>query len=100
MPTVLVCVVLLSVLAPGARALASSPEPGPLEVGAAVGDVVDATGQARVLVTLRDPVSLETAGAERQAAVTAAQDAVLARLPAADVTLLHRYRNVAGLAVT
>ena len=70
----------------------------PPRVDRAVVDALNATGRARVLITLHDPVGGPVPDAEREAAVAAAQDAVLAHLPTTELTLLHRYRSVPGLA--
>jgi subtilisin family serine protease len=90
--------IFLSALAPVSPARAQSIPEASADVGPAVRAALGATGQARVLITLRDPVALTAAVAVRQAAVAAAQDAVVARLPDGDFTLVHRYRNVPGLA--
>jgi len=70
----------------------------PPRIDPAVVDALNATGRARVLITLHDPAGGQVSDVEREARVAAAQDAVLAQLPATELTLLHRYRNVAGLA--
>ena len=92
------CIVLLSEFSPWSPARAQSVHQEQPDVRAALPDAVSATGRARVLVTLRDSVALKAGNAEREAGVSAAQDAVLARLPTTELTLLHRYRNFAGLA--
>jgi hypothetical protein len=58
-----------------------------------------ARGRARVLITLRDPVGAAASDAEREAAISAAQEAVFARLPAGQFSVVRRYRNVPGLAL-
>ena len=68
-------------------------------VGRAVTDAINATGRTRVLVTLRDPVGSTASAAEREAAVSAAQDAVIARLPTGEFSVIRRYRGVPGLAL-
>ena len=57
-----------------------------------------ASGRARVLITLRDPAPATAPDHERVAAVAAAQDAVVARLPTTEFTAVRRYRTVPGLA--
>ena len=72
----------------------------PPRVDGAVVEALSATGRARVLITLRDVPASQGAAPEREAAVAAAQDAVLARLPSKEFTLLRRYRSVPGLAAS
>ena len=57
--------------------------------------IVAESGRARVLITLREPTG---APAEREAAIAAVQDEVLAGVAGKDFTLLRRYRSVPGLA--
>lgn len=61
-------------------------------------EAIRANGQARVIVTLHDPVAIEANAAERSQAIAQAQNAVLSQLEPADFQLLHRYSLMPGLA--
>lgn len=93
-----VAVLVVSMVGVVSTARAESGASGPAHVSAAVANALSTTGLARVLVTLRDLAPLTAAAHVREAAVSSVQDAVLANVPAGELTLTHRYRNVAGVA--
>ncbi len=63
-------------------------------------EALDATGQARVLIALHDPVAINAADAERTSAVAEAQASVLTQLSTDDFKLSRQYTYVPGLAGT
>ncbi|MFN8499993.1 MAG: S8 family serine peptidase [Anaerolineae bacterium] len=87
-------VLLLACLLPAA-AHAGPPRP---DIQAAVADRVASAGSARVIISLRDPVSIQAEDALRAAAIAQAQAAVLAGLPPNSFTLARRYTYVPALA--
>lgn len=93
----LTCMLVVSGIFLPSAARAQSAQGVQADISEAVSAALTA-GRVRVLITLRDPVALEAPTAHRQAAVFATQDAVLGQLPPAELTLIHRYRSVPGIA--
>lgn len=65
------------------------------------GDVtasVAASGEARVIITLQDPVSIQTSGEVREAAVAQVQDVVLADILPDGFELTRQYSHIPALA--
>jgi hypothetical protein len=84
--------------APGRPIEASAPSPAAPRVGDRVWAALAASGRARVIVALHDPVGPASELRRRAQAVAQAQVGVLGRLPAHELTLIHRYISVPGLA--
>lgn len=87
-------VLLLACLLPAA-AQADPPRP---DIQAAVAASVASAGAARVIISLRDPVSIQAEDAVRAAAIAGAQADVLAQLPPNSFALSRRYTFVPALA--
>ncbi|MFN8472019.1 MAG: S8 family serine peptidase [Anaerolineae bacterium] len=87
-------VLLLTCLLPAA-AQASPARP---EIQASVSRAVANAGSARVIISLRDPISIQAEDAIRVSAIAQAQAAVLAGLPANSFSLSRRYSFVPALA--
>ena len=96
--TMRVAVLVVSMVGVVSTARAESGASGPAPVSAAVANALSTTGLARVLITLRDPAPLTAAAHVREAVVSSVQDAVLVNVPAGELALTHRYRNVASVA--
>ncbi len=87
-------VLLLACLLPAAAQAASSRPVIQKEVAEAIAE----TDSARVIISLRDPVSTQADDASRTTAVAQAQATVLAQLPPGSFTLSRRYTFVPALA--
>jgi subtilisin family serine protease len=61
-------------------------------------ETLEAKGQARVLITLHDPVTIRTPAAARALAISQVQASVLARLSVRDFKPIRRYTHIPGLA--
>lgn len=83
-----------------AAPLAAQTETTKPMVGDKVRQALAQTGEARVIITLGDPVSLKASDADRAMAVNRSQASVLAQLTGSDFQLRHRYTYVPALAGT
>jgi subtilisin family serine protease len=84
--------------APGRPISATAPAQATPRVGDRVWAALGASGRARVIVALHDPVGPASELRQRAQAVVHAQAGVLGRLAAHEFTLIHRYTSVPALA--
>jgi len=70
------------------------------EIGAKVLNEITRTGEAQVIISLRDPVYLKVPSRIRVPAVAAVQENVLEKLPTGSFQLKYRYSHVPALAGT
>jgi subtilisin family serine protease len=102
--TCLVFIITLAGLSPAAYGADGSGQPTPPPSGAWIADSVRgalaASGQARVIVMLADPVAVSAPSVQRVPAVARSQESVLAQLSADQFTLYRRYSHVPALAGT